>query len=165
MGLDRVKLLRVIDSEDVEQKALFDENLDAIGTYTQVKYIQINEKTKGFICGTNTGSINIYACDGAEKVVERIPLHQGAVTSISLTPDGQKVVTTGEDGCIFILKLSERIWVPKEKDREKQFPSIRHAEKDDQDKNKKKEKVVDSELAGVVMVHRDVVNDWQERYK
>lgn len=38
-GLDTVKALRVLDQTDVEKLALFDENLEAIGRYTQVKYV------------------------------------------------------------------------------------------------------------------------------
>jgi WD40 repeat protein len=160
MGLCKVKLLRVLDKENNEKLALFDENLDAIGTYTTIKFIN-TEKTKGFLAGTNTGLLVIYACEGAQKVVERIPLHQGAINDIKVTPDGCKVITTGDDGCIFILKLSDRTWIPKEKDKEKQFYSKRNTNNNDgADKKKKEKKVVDSELAGVVLVHRDVVNDW-----
>lgn len=88
MGLDKVKLLSVLNQDDVEQKALFDENLDAIGTYTQVKFVTFMDRTRGFLAGTNNGYLNIYACDGASKVVERIALHQGAITAIRVTPDG-----------------------------------------------------------------------------
>lgn len=87
--------------------ALFDENLDAIGRYTQVKFIQLNDKTRGFVAGTNNGTIVIYACDGYNKVVERLSLHQGQLTSMIMTPDKQRLITTGEDGAIFVLKISE----------------------------------------------------------
>lgn len=51
MGTNQVKILRALGSDDVEKLALFDDNLDAIGRYTTVKHIQM-DNSRSFVAGT-----------------------------------------------------------------------------------------------------------------
>lgn len=50
---------------------MYADGLEALGKYTQVKYVNCNQRTKGFIGATDQGCLNVYASDGAyDKIVE-----------------------------------------------------------------------------------------------
>ena len=83
-------------------------------------------------------------------------LHQGRLNAIKITPDGNRLITAGEDGAIFVLRIREQSYNFKEK-QGKLLPV-----KED---TSKKKAIVDPALANIVLVKRNEVEEWQERYK
>ena len=66
-GADLVKLARVLNYNnntlrDEEKHALFDDNLEAIGQYTQGKIVRLGDTT-AFVVGTQNGFLNFYGLD------------------------------------------------------------------------------------------------------
>ena len=48
-------------------------------------------------------------------MIEQINIHIGQVTTMCISPDGNFLFTTGIDGSIFIIKISEQFFTYKDK--------------------------------------------------
>lgn len=74
--------------------------------------VLISRRHSAIFFGTNLGSIRAFLWpfteftkDGLEYI--EFPVHQSAVTSIKISHDATTLITGGEDGSIFLLKIKE----------------------------------------------------------
>tara|TARA_B110000285_G_C15132029_1_gene624285 strand:- start:2036 stop:2317 length:282 start_codon:yes stop_codon:yes gene_type:complete len=93
--------------------------------------------------------------------VENIISHFGPITHMVITPDNRTLFTAGVDGSIFIYSISEQMLNP----RDWSFKPVAHSEENTQNDKKEKNKdprlkVVDDELAEIVLVKKDEMDEW-----
>jgi hypothetical protein len=96
-----------------------------------------------------------------------------------LSPDGARLFTAGQDGAIFVYKILERAPSAKGDGMTKSYAgfeeSVQRAESSGGDKKSAggagggkgaiKMKIVEPELADIVLVKRNEMAEWQKRYK
>lgn len=120
--------------------------------------------TKGIITASDNGALQILTHPFKEKAVESIIAHFGPISHMVITPDNRTLFTTGVDGSIFIYHISEQMFNP----RDGTFKPVAHSEENTQNDKKEKNKdprlkVVDDELAEIVLVKKDEKDEWYER--
>lgn len=177
-GLDTLKAVRLHHREQGdgrgEIKTLYSEGLEALGRYTQVKWVKLHGRTQGILAATDTGNVNVYASQGYDKLVEQTNAHHGMVTSMCLSPDGTRLFTAGQDGALFVFRLAEQLLNCKDRslkalaglDDPSMSSSAAGADKKNQGgKAASKLKIVEPELADIVLVKRNEMAEWQQRYK
>lgn len=155
-----LKVLKVISSRGEEKRAYYSEGMDAIGNFTQVKYVNLNQRTQGYLAATadQAGSLAVFSNGGYDKVVEHISAHQGPITHLAISPDNKTVFSTGEDGSIFIFEVTEQALNPKDGSTKPITVQEDTGEKKVRDPRLK---FMDPELAEIVLVKRDEMEEWQ----
>lgn len=89
---------------------------EAPGNFTQVKYVDYNAKTKGFLAATDTGNVTVYSRSHLnEKIIQNITCHFGPIMNIAISPDCKNLFTAGKDGTIFLFSIGDQLWNFKEK--------------------------------------------------
>ena len=179
-GMDTLKIARVVDSRDVTRLDLYAdglEELQALGKYTQVKFVAMNQRTFAILAATDSGNVNIYNHYAKEKTIEQISAHHGQVACMCVSPDGARLFTAGEDGALFVYKISERAPSAKGDTLAKTFSSFDESavqreaggaagdKKNAGGKGATKMKIMEPELADIVLVKRNEMAEWQQRYK
>ena len=105
-------MIKILTSSDYVQNTFYSEGMDAIGQYTQVKFVSLDfpgksSSTRGILSATMNGSLDIYSHQGYNRIIEHITAHFGKITAMALSPDHRFLFTAGVDGAMFIFKVSE----------------------------------------------------------
>ena len=156
--MDTLKVVKMLNSKDIPIKELYGEGMDAIGKFNQVKYINYNQKIQGVIAATDKGSVQVlnnynhFAFD--EKF--EFTAHYGPVTQMAVSPDNQHLFTAGQDGSLIIWNIGEYYLQDK-------IYKLQQQKNDTEAEKKKdnKQRVVDPELAEIVLVKRNYMVEWQ----
>jgi len=82
--------------------------------------------------------------------------------NIAISPDCKNLFTAGKDGTIFVFSIGDQLWNFKEKSIK---PSIHVEETDKKGKHQIRSKIVDPDLADIVLVKRNEMIEWQKRQK
>jgi cilia- and flagella-associated protein 57 len=61
----------------------------------------------GIIAGTNVGTIKVFPEVFNGIPFENIPVHTGEITKVRASPNGRYLISTGEDGAIFIFQIQD----------------------------------------------------------
>ena len=163
-----VKTIQLFNAKGEARRCSYSEGLDALGHYSQVKFVNLNAKTQGLIAATSdqVGSLAVYSTSNYEKIVEQVSAHLGQITQMALSPDNRHAFTAGDDGSIFIFDIGEQLVNIKDRSLR---PYVHIEESANQDKKASttgkdpRLKIVDSELAEIVLVRRDEMAQWQQR--
>lgn len=110
-GMDTLKIARAVDSRGLTRFDLYSvglEELAALGKYTQVKFVALNQRTYAILAATDSGNVNVYNNYAKEKAIEQVSAHHGQITCMCVSPDGARLFTAGQDGALFVYKISER---------------------------------------------------------
>ena len=108
-GMDTLKVVKMLNSKDIPIKELYGEDMNAIGKFTQVKYINYNQKIQGVIAATDKGSVQVLNNYNNFQFDEKFEFiaHYGAVTQMAVSPDNQHLFTAGQDGSLMIWDIGE----------------------------------------------------------
>lgn len=143
--------------------------MDALGTFTQTKHVNLSAKTQGIVAATNTGNVAIYSINdfNQDKIIKQIGCHFGPVSQMAVSPDNQYLFTAGLDGSLFIYNIGEQLMSLKDP---KVFKRVIQTDESAAANDKKsqkdgKVKIVDPELADIVLVKRNEMVEWQQRQK
>ena len=107
-----------------------------LGVLTHTVFTGVG-KTKSFISSTNNGQLQSLLYPYSDGGYNNLKVHKGSITKIVLTKDNKLLFSAGEDGSLFILRVSEEK-IPSKKDLEeickpaaKTFTAIVQADEDD----------------------------------
>lgn len=153
--------MQIITSKDNLNKNFFAE----VGEYTQVKFVRLNQKVSGLLTGSDQGSITILPLDLYDRYIEQISVHQGAVNYLTLSPDHRLMFSAGQDGSIFIFRITEQIWNKKDGSLKPASMQIEDQPMDNKGNKDYRLKIVDPELADIVLVKKNEMTEWQVRQK
>lgn len=112
--MDLVKTIRVMTSKGIQTRAFYgdvaDRSIDALGTFTQVKHINVSPKTHGIVATSNTGNVAIYSINDVnhDKVIKQMGCHFGPVSQMAVSPDNMYLFTAGLDGALFVYNIIEQ---------------------------------------------------------
>lgn len=107
----------------------------------------------------------VYSNSTQHDRIEQTIAHFGPVSHILVSPSNRQLFTAGADGSLFIFDIHEQVFNYKEKTLK---ASIQIDEGDKKGNMKIKDqryKIVDPELADIVLVKRNEMVEWQQRQK
>lgn len=111
--------------------------------------------------GTNHGEIWTILHPFMQEGVNRLLVHRGPVTRLAQTADQSILFSAGEDGSLFIFKVSEELNTDLVIDDLKRLTT--KLTEDDIDIENAHIKVMDRELANIVLVKKHEMEKWLQR--
>ena len=132
-----------------------------MGEYSQVKFIRLNQRTSGFITSSDKGSVSILPLDIRDREVEQMSTHFSSITNMAVSPDNKLLFTAGNDGALFVYSIQDQLMNVKDGSLR---PSIVTDDANDKKGGNKdpRAKIVDPDLADIVFVKKDQMDEWQE---
>jgi hypothetical protein len=127
----------------------------------------LGSKTTALVAATNRGALRVFPYPmAATDTFDEYPLHLGQVTMMCLSADKKTLVTAGEDGAIFVLRLrGDGVVRPRGiQGGSGQATEEQQGNKDlGQDRDELSAGAVESQLAEVVLVHRQEILGLQQK--
>ena len=80
---------KIDDKPHEKHQHIFSEKYDALGRYTQVKYVSYNNKCKGLLTSTHNGSVVVYSNSNTHDRIEQLVAHFGPVSHILVSPSNR----------------------------------------------------------------------------
>lgn len=114
------------------------------------------------MAATDTGNVTVYSRSHLnERIIQNVSAHFGPIMNIAVSPDCRNLFTAGKDGTIFVFSIGDQFWNFKEKCVK---ASLSHIEETDKKGVKDiRAKIVDPDLADIVLVKRNEMIEWQKR--
>ena len=73
----------------------------------RVQDVALSADDRRVAAALSDGTVRVFAADGAKRAAVRLDGHEGPVLGVDIDPDGERVVSAGDDGSVPALECGQ----------------------------------------------------------